>query len=113
MLDDQNLGSALVAWADGALTYTGTIVEILAARAHHCSRPNFIMIGIVGTLVSLVSLVWVPATLLCCTSWVQRQMLYLHNFTFFPGKWLTEPERAGFLSMLKIIMPRDWMLPIP
>ena len=25
-------------------------------------------------------------------------MLYLHNFTFFPGKWLTEPERAGFLS---------------
>lgn len=27
-------------------------------------------------------------------------MLYLHNFTFFPGKWLDEPERAGFLSTL-------------
>jgi hypothetical protein len=26
-------------------------------------------------------------------------MLYLHWVTFFPGKWLTEPERAGFLSM--------------
>jgi abhydrolase domain-containing protein 12 len=25
-------------------------------------------------------------------------MLYLHWLTFFPGKWLTEPERAGFLS---------------
>jgi hypothetical protein len=28
-------------------------------------------------------------------------MLYLHWVTFFPGKWLTEPERAGFLSMSK------------
>lgn len=27
-------------------------------------------------------------------------MLYLHWVTFFPGKWLTEPERAGFLSTL-------------
>lgn len=26
------------------------------------------------------------------------EMLYLHWVTFFPGKWLTEPERAGFLS---------------
>ncbi|KAI8941770.1 hypothetical protein NX059_002974 [Plenodomus lindquistii] len=25
-------------------------------------------------------------------------MLYLHNITFFPGKWLDEPERAGFLK---------------
>ncbi|KAF7678996.1 sugar transporter stl1 [Alternaria burnsii] len=27
-----------------------------------------------------------------------KQMLYLHNFTFFPGKWLVQPERAGFLK---------------
>jgi hypothetical protein len=30
---------------------------------------------------------------------MKLEMLYLHNFTFFPGKWLTQPERAGFLSM--------------
>jgi hypothetical protein len=26
------------------------------------------------------------------------EMLYLHWVTMFPGKWLEEPERAGFLS---------------
>lgn len=26
------------------------------------------------------------------------EMLYLHWVTMFPGKWLDEPERAGFLS---------------
>ncbi|KAE8854258.1 hypothetical protein PTNB73_01431 [Pyrenophora teres f. teres] len=52
----------------------------------------------VGTTISFFSLLWVPATLLCCIPWVQKQMLYLHNITFFPGKWLTEPERAGFLK---------------
>lgn len=25
-------------------------------------------------------------------------MLYLHWVTMFPGRWLDEPERAGFLS---------------
>lgn len=32
-------------------------------------------------------------------------MLYLHNITFFPGKWSTEPERAGFLSTSSTSMP--------
>ncbi|KAF2108853.1 Alpha/Beta hydrolase protein [Lophiotrema nucula] len=41
--------------------------------------------------------IWVPATLFCCLPWVQKQMLYLHWVTFWPGKWLTEPERCGFL----------------
>ena len=27
------------------------------------------------------------------------RMLYMHWVTFWPGKWLEEPERAGFLSM--------------
>ncbi|EMD62554.1 hypothetical protein COCSADRAFT_222093 [Bipolaris sorokiniana ND90Pr] len=52
----------------------------------------------IGTTLSFISLLWIPATLLCCLPWVQKQMLYLHNITFFPGKWLTEPERAGFLK---------------
>ncbi|KAL1795995.1 hypothetical protein ACET3X_006219 [Alternaria dauci] len=52
----------------------------------------------IGTTLSFLSLIWVPATLLCCLPLVQKQMLYLHNFTFFPGKWLTQPERAGFLK---------------
>ncbi|RYN55105.1 hypothetical protein AA0114_g3719 [Alternaria tenuissima] len=52
----------------------------------------------IGTTLSFLSLIWVPATLLCCLPWVQKQMLYLHNFTFFPGKWLVQPERAGFLK---------------
>ncbi|KAI4679436.1 uncharacterized protein J4E84_008469 [Alternaria hordeiaustralica] len=52
----------------------------------------------IGTTLSFLSLIWIPATLLCCLPWVQKQMLYLHNFTFFPGKWLTQPERAGFLK---------------
>ncbi|KAF9729240.1 hypothetical protein PMIN06_000139 [Paraphaeosphaeria minitans] len=47
---------------------------------------------------SVVSGLWIPCTLLCCIPWVQKQMLYLHWVTFFPGKWLTEPERAGFLK---------------
>ncbi|KAF2472715.1 alpha/beta-hydrolase [Lindgomyces ingoldianus] len=45
-----------------------------------------------------VSGVWIPATLLCCIPWVQKQMLYLHWVTMWPGKWLHEPERAGFLK---------------
>ncbi|PZD29952.1 alphabeta-Hydrolase [Pyrenophora tritici-repentis] len=56
------------------------------------------MYNAIGTAISFFSLLWVPATLLCCIPWVQKQMLYLHNMTFFPGKWLTEPERAGFLK---------------
>ncbi|KAH7371164.1 Alpha/Beta hydrolase protein [Pyrenochaeta sp. MPI-SDFR-AT-0127] len=52
----------------------------------------------IGLSLSFLSGIWIPATLLCCIPWVQRQMLYLHNFTFFPGKWLDEPERAGFLK---------------
>ncbi|KAF2849790.1 alpha/beta-hydrolase [Plenodomus tracheiphilus IPT5] len=51
-----------------------------------------------GVSLSLISGIWIPATLLCCIPWVQKQMLYLHNITFFPGKWLDEPERAGFLK---------------
>ncbi|KAL6708088.1 hypothetical protein ACN47E_003522 [Coniothyrium glycines] len=47
---------------------------------------------------SFLSGLWIPATLLCCIPWVQKQMLYLHNITFFPGKRLDEPERAGFLK---------------
>ncbi|KAF2730987.1 alpha/beta-hydrolase [Polyplosphaeria fusca] len=42
--------------------------------------------------------IWLPATLLCCIPWVQKQMLYLHWVTLWPGKWLDEPERAGFLK---------------
>ncbi|KAF2272008.1 alpha/beta-hydrolase [Westerdykella ornata] len=42
--------------------------------------------------------VWIPATLLCCVPWLQKQMLYLHWVTLWPGKWLGEPERAGFLK---------------
>ncbi|KAF2635534.1 alpha/beta-hydrolase [Massarina eburnea CBS 473.64] len=42
--------------------------------------------------------VWLPAMLLCCVPWVQKQMLYLHWITLWPGKWLDEPERAGFLK---------------
>ena len=39
-------------------------------------------------------------------------MLYLHNVTFFPGKWLTEPERAGFLSTFRIpASPSDGCAP--
>ncbi|EOA87707.1 uncharacterized protein SETTUDRAFT_160947 [Exserohilum turcica Et28A] len=52
----------------------------------------------IGTALSFISLLWIPATLLCCLPWVQKQTLYLHNITFFPGKWLTEPERAGYLK---------------
>ncbi|OAL47664.1 alpha/beta-hydrolase [Pyrenochaeta sp. DS3sAY3a] len=52
----------------------------------------------IGVSLSFLSGIWIPATLLCCIPWVQKQMLYLHNFTFFPGKWLDEPERAGFLK---------------
>ncbi|CAI9632001.1 unnamed protein product [Alternaria burnsii] len=52
----------------------------------------------IGTTLSFLSLIWIPATLLCCLPWIQKQMLYLHNFTFFPGKWLVQPERAGFLK---------------
>lgn len=52
----------------------------------------------IGATISFVSGLWIPCTLLCCIPWVQKQMLYLHNFTFFPGRWLTEPERAGFLK---------------
>ncbi|KAH9870942.1 hypothetical protein J1614_006514 [Plenodomus biglobosus] len=51
-----------------------------------------------GVSLSLLSGIWIPGTLLCCIPWVQKQMLYLHNITFFPGKWLDEPERAGFLK---------------
>ncbi|PSN71435.1 alpha/beta-hydrolase [Corynespora cassiicola Philippines] len=47
---------------------------------------------------AFISGIWIPATLLCCIPWVQKQMLYLHWVTFFPGKWLDEPERAGFLK---------------
>ncbi|KAF1954383.1 alpha/beta-hydrolase [Byssothecium circinans] len=35
---------------------------------------------------------WLPAMLLCCVPWVQKQI------TLWPGKWLDEPERAGFLK---------------
>ncbi|KAH3911631.1 hypothetical protein HBI56_141300 [Parastagonospora nodorum] len=52
----------------------------------------------IGIAFSFVSTIWIPATLLCCIPWVQKQMLYLHWVTFFPGKWLMEPERAGFLK---------------
>ncbi|KAH7385168.1 Alpha/Beta hydrolase protein [Phaeosphaeria sp. MPI-PUGE-AT-0046c] len=52
----------------------------------------------IGVTLSFISAIWIPATLLCCIPWVQKQMLYLHWFTFFPGRWLTEPERAGFLK---------------
>ncbi|KAF1997834.1 alpha/beta-hydrolase [Amniculicola lignicola CBS 123094] len=48
--------------------------------------------------IAFVSGIWIPATLLCCLPWVQKQMLYLHWVTFWPGKWLDEPERAGFLK---------------
>ncbi|KAH9880304.1 hypothetical protein IAQ61_000593 [Plenodomus lingam] len=51
-----------------------------------------------GASLSFLSCIWIPGTLLCCIPWVQKQMLYLHNITFFPGKWLDEPERAGFLN---------------
>ncbi|KAF2708592.1 alpha/beta-hydrolase [Pleomassaria siparia CBS 279.74] len=47
---------------------------------------------------AFVSGIWIPITLLCCSPWVQKQMLYLHWVTLWPGKWLTEPERAGFLK---------------
>ncbi|KAF2789002.1 alpha/beta-hydrolase [Melanomma pulvis-pyrius CBS 109.77] len=47
---------------------------------------------------AFVSGIWIPSTLLCCSPWVQKQMLYLHRITFWPGKWLMEPERAGFLK---------------
>ncbi|KAF2024241.1 alpha/beta-hydrolase [Setomelanomma holmii] len=53
---------------------------------------------IIGIPLSFLTLIWIPATLACCIPWVQKQMLYLHWVTFFPGKWLTEPERAGFLK---------------
>ncbi|RMZ71931.1 sugar transporter stl1 [Pyrenophora seminiperda CCB06] len=70
--------------------------------------PSLLVLGDI----EIVSLIWVPATLLCCMPWVQKQMLYLHNITFFPGKWLTEPERAGFLSASKadIAKPSDNIL---
>ncbi|PVI01157.1 alpha/beta-hydrolase [Periconia macrospinosa] len=48
--------------------------------------------------ISFASGIWIPAMLLCCIPWVQKGMLYLHWVTFWPGKWLTEPERAGFLK---------------
>ncbi|KAH7084576.1 Alpha/Beta hydrolase protein [Paraphoma chrysanthemicola] len=54
--------------------------------------------SIIGIPLSFLSAIWIPATLACCLPWVQKQMLYLHWVTFFPGKWLTEPERAGFLK---------------
>ncbi|KAF1968145.1 alpha/beta-hydrolase [Bimuria novae-zelandiae CBS 107.79] len=47
---------------------------------------------------SVISGLWIPCTLLCCIPWVQKQMLYLHWVTLFPGKWLTQPERAGYLK---------------
>ncbi|KZM22720.1 Acylglycerol lipase [Ascochyta rabiei] len=50
----------------------------------------------IAVSLSFISCIWLPATLLCCLPWVQRQMLYLHWVTMFPGKWLEEPERAGF-----------------
>ncbi|ORY18935.1 Alpha/Beta hydrolase protein [Clohesyomyces aquaticus] len=49
--------------------------------------------------IAFVSGLWIPATLLCSIPWVQKQMLYLHWVTMWPGKRLEEPERAGFLSM--------------
>ncbi|KAF1850561.1 alpha/beta-hydrolase [Cucurbitaria berberidis CBS 394.84] len=52
----------------------------------------------IGVPLSFLSGIWIPCTLLCCIPWVQKQMLYLHSITFSPGKWLTEPERAGFLK---------------
>ncbi|KAF2014234.1 alpha/beta-hydrolase [Aaosphaeria arxii CBS 175.79] len=45
-----------------------------------------------------ISGLWIPITLLCCIPWVQKQMLYLHWVTMWPGKWLKEPERAGYLK---------------
>ncbi|KAF2870485.1 Alpha/Beta hydrolase protein [Massariosphaeria phaeospora] len=57
--------------------------------------------GLYNTIVvplAFVSGIWIPATLLCCIPWVQKQMLYLHWLTLWPGKWLEEPERAGFLK---------------
>lgn len=30
-----------------------------------------------------------------------HRVLYLHWVTFWPGKWLDEPERAGFLSTIR------------
>ncbi|KAH7128567.1 Alpha/Beta hydrolase protein [Dendryphion nanum] len=48
--------------------------------------------------IAFVSGIWVPLTLLSCVPWVQKQMLYMHWVTFWPGKWLEEPERAGFLK---------------
>ncbi|KAF2187941.1 alpha/beta-hydrolase [Zopfia rhizophila CBS 207.26] len=47
---------------------------------------------------AFISGIWIPAMLLCSVPWVQKQMLYLHRVTLFPGKWLDEPERAGFLK---------------
>jgi abhydrolase domain-containing protein 12 len=79
----------------------------------------------IAVALSFVSFIWLPATLLCCLPWIQKrewaeesaraallghlhmsraiakrdvEMLYLHWVTMFPGKWLEEPERAGFLS---------------
>ncbi|KAF2651206.1 alpha/beta-hydrolase [Lophiostoma macrostomum CBS 122681] len=54
--------------------------------------------GPIVILLATVSGIWIPCTLLCCVPWVQKQMLYLHWVTLFPGKWLEEPERAGFLK---------------
>ncbi|KAF1912733.1 Alpha/Beta hydrolase protein [Ampelomyces quisqualis] len=56
------------------------------------------VLAAIGVTLSFVSAIWIPATLLCCIPWVQKQMLYLHWVTFFPGKGLTEPERVGFLK---------------
>ncbi|KAF2742294.1 alpha/beta-hydrolase [Sporormia fimetaria CBS 119925] len=55
------------------------------------------ILNTVGLILGTLSGVWIPATLLCCVPWVQKQMLYLHWLTLWPGKWLEEPERAGFL----------------
>ncbi|KAJ4985074.1 abhydrolase domain-containing protein [Stagonosporopsis vannaccii] len=54
--------------------------------------------GGIAVALSFISCIWLPATLLCCLPWVQKQMLYLHWVTMFPGRWLEEPERAGYLK---------------
>ncbi|USP75433.1 hypothetical protein yc1106_02707 [Curvularia clavata] len=74
--------------------HVSTLPSALASTSHSAMGVN----NSVGTALSFLSLLWIPATLLCCLPWVQKQMLYLHNITFFPGKWSTEPERAGFLK---------------
>ncbi|CAI6229706.1 unnamed protein product [Periconia digitata] len=62
----------------------------------HCTMSTFYNKVIIP--ICFASGIWIPAMLLCCIPWVQKQMLYLHWVTLWPGKWLTEPERAGFLK---------------